>query len=66
LRRNETITVLGLAPEDDCMTEIVVLTRIKGRAIGVPLAQLTVDNCDAETAAAVSDWQYWVAMGYQY
>jgi hypothetical protein len=62
----ESLSITGLAPEDDCMTEIVVITKYHGRALGVPLAQLRPGNGDAATKQAIEDWHYWVAMGYQY
>src|SRR5579863_6892498 len=58
----ESLSISALAPEDDCMSEIVVLTKWHGRALGVPLAQLRPDNGDAATKEAIEDWQYWVGM----
>ena len=62
----ESLSVTGLAPEEDCMHEIIVLTAWHDRALGVPLAQLRPRKVDAETKEAIEDWHYWVAMGYQY
>jgi hypothetical protein len=66
LRIGESLSVTGLAPEDDCISEIIVLTEWHGRALGVPLAQLRPCDVDAATKAGIDDWHYWVAMGYQY
>jgi len=62
----ESLSVTGLAPEDDCMSEIIVITKYHERALGVPLAQLRPRKVDAATKEAIEDWHYWVAMGYQY
>jgi hypothetical protein len=63
---SESLTVTGLAPEDDCMSEIIVITEYHGRALGIPLAQLRPRKVDAATEEAIEDWHYWVAMGYRY
>ena len=62
----ESLSITRLAPEDDCMSEIIVLTHWHGRALGIPLAQLQPRNLDAATKEAIEDWHYWVGMGYQY
>src|SRR5204863_30738 len=45
----ESLSVTGLAPEQDCMSEIIVITKYHGRALGVPLAQLRPRKVDAAT-----------------
>lgn len=62
----EALSVTGLAPEDDCMHEIIVLTEWHGRILGVALAQLRPRKVSAETKEGIEDWHYWVAMRYQY
>jgi calcium binding protein len=62
----ESLSVIGLAPEEDCMAEIIVLTNFSGRTLGVPLAQLQPRKVSTATKQAIQDWHYWVAMGYQY
>lgn len=62
----EALSITALAPEEDCMSEIFVLTTYHERALGVPLAQLRPRKLDAPTKEAIEDWHYWVAMGYQY
>lgn len=62
----ESLSITGLAPEDDCMSEIIVLTEWHGRSLGVPLAQLRPRKVDAATKQGIEDWHYWSAMGYQY
>ena len=65
-KAGESLAVTGLAPEDDCLSEIIVLTEWHGRPLGVPLAQLRSRKVDADTKEGIEDWHYWVAMGYQY
>lgn len=62
----ESLSITGLAPEDDCMSKVIVMTKWQGRALGVPLEQIRPRNVNAATKQAIEDWQYWVAMGYQY
>ena len=65
-RVGESVSITGLAPEEDCQHEIIVLTEWNGRALGVPLAQWTPGDVGTETKEGIEDWHYWVAMGYQY
>jgi len=62
----EALSITGLAPEEDCMSEIIVLTKWHDRTVGIPLAQLRPRNVDAATKQAIEDWLYWVGMGYRY
>ncbi len=66
LRKGEEVEVLGMAPEDDCMNEMLVLIRFAGRKLGVPLAQLVPVKPDKTVREAVEDWRYWLAMGYAF
>ena len=65
-RVGELLSITELAPEQDCMSEIIVMTEWHGRTLGVPLAQLTPRQIDAATKEACDDWHYWIAIGYQY
>jgi hypothetical protein len=56
----ESLPITGLAPEEDCMSEIIVITKYHGRALGVPLAQLRPRKVDAATKEAIEDWHYWI------
>ena len=63
------VEVSGLAPEDDCMSEIYVFVKHGKKSksqLAVPLAQLACLSEHAETCQAVEDWHYWVARGYEY
>jgi hypothetical protein len=62
----ESLVITGLAPEDDCMSDIIVLTEWHGRTLGVPLAQIRPRNVQPDTKEGIDDWHYWVAMGYRY
>ena len=66
LRVGESTSVTGLAPEEDCQHEIIVMAECNGREVGIPLAQLTASKIDPQTKEGIEDWHYWVAMGYQY
>jgi hypothetical protein len=64
LRKGETVEVHGMAPEDACSADMLVLIHWHGRTMAVPLSQLVVIDPDQSTAEAVGDWHYWVAQGY--
>jgi len=66
LIKGETVKVAQMSSEDDCMREMFVQIEWKGRAFGVPLAQLQPINVDADTQEAIEDWHYWVARGYEF
>lgn len=66
LRQGEEVIVDSLAPTDDCLHEIFVLTTWQGRSLGVPLAQLEAVGTDEDTEEGVSDWHYWVDQGYEF
>ncbi len=55
-----------MAPEDDCLHEMFVLTTWQGRSLGLPLAQLEAIEADEGTVEAIADWRYWVERGYAF
>ena len=60
------VDVVGLAAEDDCMSEVFVLVKYAKSELAVPLEQLACHALDEQTGQAVADWHYWVARGYGY
>lgn len=63
------VEVLGMAPEDDCMVEVLVFVqhgKTKRSKLAIPLAQLQCLSTNEETCQAVEDWHYWVARRYEY
>ena len=64
LRKGEAVEVQGLAPEEACSADMLVLIRWHGRTMAVPLSQLVAVDPDEPTAEAIGDWHYWVAQGY--
>lgn len=65
LKLNETVEVIGMASEDECMNEMFVEIKGRGRDFAVPLAQLEPIKVDNITQQAIADWHYWVKRGYQ-
>lgn len=65
LKIREEVEVLGMAPEEECDSEMFVWVRRAGERIAVPLAQLQPLSKDQETREAVGDWLYWVDRGYE-
>jgi hypothetical protein len=57
--------VVGMAPEEECQHEMLVLIGWECRALAVPLAQLEGVAVDEQTRQVIEDWQYWVAQGYE-
>ncbi len=66
LRKGEEVEALGMASEDDCSSDMLVMIRWQGRKMAVPLSQLSPRNADEATLEAVEDWHYWVRRGYQF
>lgn len=66
LRVGEIVTIIGLAPEEDCASDVIVLTRLERRPFGVPLSQLKPRKADTSTAEAIADWHYWCSQGHQF
>jgi hypothetical protein len=66
LRKGETVEVVGMSDEDDCMREMFVQINWQGREMGIPLVQIKPLKVDKETKQAIEDWQYWMAMGYMF
>jgi hypothetical protein len=66
LRLREEITVLGMAPEKECESEMFVRVRWHGRRLAVPLSQLEPLAADPGTKEAVADWHYWLQRGYEF
>src|SRR4029077_12556063 len=64
LRKGEIVEVQGMAPEDACSAEMLVLIRWHDRTMAVPLSQLVAIKPDQSTVEAIGDWHYWVAQGY--
>ena len=64
LRKNETATVLRMAPENACEHDILVQIRWQNRKIAVPLSQLEPVAGDESTQEAIKDWHYWVNRGH--
>ena len=65
LKIKEEVEVLGMAPEEECESEMFVWVRRAGERVAVPLAQLQPLSKDQETREAVGDWLYWVDRGYE-
>lgn len=64
LRKGETVEVFGMAPEDACAHDMLVLVRWQDRNMAVPLSQLIAIDPDESTDEAIGDWHYWVDQGY--
>ena len=64
LLKGETVEVQGMAPEDVCSADMLVLIRWQGRSMAVPLSQLLPIKRNKATNEAIADWHYWVTKGY--
>jgi len=65
LKTKEDVEVLGMAPEEECESEMFVWVSRASERIAVPLAQLQTMSKDQETREALGDWLYWVDRGYE-
>jgi Calcium binding len=66
LRKEETVEVRRMAPEEACSSDMLVLIRWQGRNMAVPLSQLAAIDAGESTTEAIGDWHYWVAQGYRF
>ena len=66
LRIGEEVTVVGMAPDVDCESQMFVRLEWDGRNMAVSLSQLEPLATDPQTKEAVADWHYWVARGYEF
>ena len=66
LRIGEEINVLGMAPEEECESEMFVRVRWRGRSMAMPLSQLESLALEPQTKEAVADWHYWLGRGYEF
>ena len=64
LLKGETVEVRGMAPEEACASDMLVLIRWQGRTMAIPLSQLQDLTGNKATNEAIADWHYWVAQGY--
>lgn len=64
LLKGETVEVQGMAPEEACSSDMLVLIKWQGRTMAVPLSQLLAIKGNKATDEAIADWHYWVAQGY--
>ncbi|MEM8641008.1 MAG: calcium-binding protein [Cyanobacteria bacterium P01_G01_bin.54] len=60
------MTVVRMAPEEDCEREMFVEIEWDDNALAIPLDQLEALDADAGTREAIEDWQYWVDRGYEF
>ncbi len=65
LRVGEQVSVVGMAPEEECEHDMLVLIRWEGRRLAVPLSQLEPVDVDEQTRQAIEDWHYWIRQGYE-
>ena len=65
LRIGDEVEVVGMAAEEECEHEMLVLMPWARDTLAVPLSQLKVIHGDEQTQQAVEDWHYWTARGYQ-
>ena len=66
LEIGQDLEVIGMADEDDCMSEVFVTVKHGRSTLAAPLAQLECRAAHQGTLQAVEDWHYWVGRRYQY
>ena len=67
LKIGDMVEVGGMACEDDCVHELMVLITWKDESLAVPLVQLKPSPASTDlTRQVAEDWQYWVARGYRF
>jgi Calcium binding len=67
LRVGDEVEVIGMAPEDKCLHEMLVeMPWEQKRMLAIPLSQRKVVHGDEQTVRAVEDWHEWVERGYEF
>lgn len=66
LETGQTVTVLGMAPDRICESNMFVWVHWSGRKLAVPLSQLTPLTDNEMIVRAVADWHYWLGQGYEF
>lgn len=66
LSTGENVTVIRLAPEDECLHEVFVEVQRAENTVAIPLDQLEAVGADSNTHEGVEDWRYWVKLGYRF
>jgi len=72
LKVGQMVKVLGMAPDDECRSDMLVRIAHDGDELAVPLVQLLPVSQLLTSARreplvrAVTDWHYWVARGYEF
>ena len=67
LKIGDAVEVSGMASEDDCISELMVLVKWDKESLAVPLMQLEpLASSTAKTREVAAAWHYWVAKGYSF
>jgi hypothetical protein len=66
LKVGDVVDILGMAPQDDCESEMFVCIRWDDRKLAVPLEQLEPIEGDPKAIEIIEDWLYWCLMGYEF
>jgi hypothetical protein len=66
LKVGDRVEVIGMAPEDDCMQELMVLIKWEEEDLAVPLIQLESPESAGLIRQVLADWKYWVNRGYTF
>jgi hypothetical protein len=66
LKISQTLTVVAIADEDECLREMFVEIEYEDDTLSVPLSQIAVISENSDTRQAVEDWHYWIAKGYRF
>ena len=66
LKAGDVVEVTGMAAEDDCMQELMVLIKWDDEDLAVPLIQLESPSSAGLTRQVLADWKYWVDRGYTF
>ncbi len=66
LKVGDRVEVIGMAPTDDCMQELMVLIKWDDEDLAVPLIRLESPGSTGLTRQVLADWKYWVDRGYTF
>jgi hypothetical protein len=64
LKLGERITVIGMAGEDYCGSDMLVDVFWNNKTLAIPLSQIKPLDADEDSIEAIGDWRYWLDRGY--
>jgi hypothetical protein len=66
LKVGQEVKVIGMPDERECECDMFVTIEYGKDALGVPLSQLEIIDDNPVSKKIITDWHYWIKMGYEF